>query len=247
MGRTELTRNVALFDTDRTLINIESAVNEALGVSTEQHFGYATDLRDLRRDQYAGQPMDAIFYSLAAGDSGVEGSWPDEVNVDDAIATYEEALDYILSNEPEPKRFLCDGVVEFLDRLKEGGIHLGVFSGATGPAHAKALEVTGLAGYFPARATSDEQNSIYRVDLIRLCASRLEKYLRSQGGERINPAKVAIFDDNPQALRAANQFCPWSIGVLSASLYTKDELEEAQPFKIYLDFRDPYIFSEVFE
>jgi phosphoglycolate phosphatase-like HAD superfamily hydrolase len=235
-------QRMALFDTDKTLIEMTPMVNKALDDTLQEHFGIHGNLNDLSPDEYAGQHMGSIIYRLVSKKTDFEGWYIDET-VEDAMKTYVRSLNGHLSAHGQPRRLICPGAIEFLEALKKHEIPRGVFSGGISEVHKKALEVTGLDKYFDTACTSDRKGAADRVQLINFCVNDLRRFT----GGPLMTGNIAVFGDAPNDIRSANKYRAKSIAILARSLYSRDQLQAEHPFKIYESFKDyEKILREVF-
>lgn len=234
--------HIALFDTDKTLIEITPLVNKALDDTLREHFNIHGNLNDLGPDEYAGQHMSYIISRLVSKKTDFEGWYIDE-KVEDAMKTYVHSLNGHLSTHGQPRRLICPGTIEFLEALKKHEIPRGVFSGGISEVHKKALEVTGLNKYFDTACTSDRKGAADRVQLINFCVNDLKRFT----GGKLVISNIAVFGDAPNDIRSANKYRAKSIAILARSLYSRDQLQAEHPFKIYDSFKDyEKILKEVF-
>jgi phosphoglycolate phosphatase-like HAD superfamily hydrolase len=235
--------HIALFDTDKTLIEMTPLVNKALDDTLREHFDIHGTLNDLNRDEYAGQHMSYIISRLVSKKTDYEGWYIDD-KVEDAMKTYVHSLSGLLSAHGQPRRLLCPGAIDFLEALKKHNIPRGVFSGGISEVHKKALEVTGLGEYFETACTSDRKGAADRVQLINFCVNDLKRFT----GGKLVVGNIAVFGDAPNDIRSANKYRAKSIAILAKSLYSRDQLQAEHPFRIYESFRDyEKILREVFD
>jgi len=234
---------MALFDTDKTLIEITPLVNKALDDTLREHFDIHGDLNDLKPDEYAGQHMSYIISRLVSQKSDYEG-WYIDGKVEEAMKTYVRSLNNHLSSHGQPRRLICPGAIDFLEALRKHEIPRGVFSGGISEVHKKALEVTGLNNYFDTACTSDRKGAADRVQLINFCVTDLKRFV----GGKVVTSNIAVFGDAPNDIRSANKYRAKSIAILAKSLYSRDQLQTERPFRIYESFKDyEKILREIFE
>jgi phosphoglycolate phosphatase-like HAD superfamily hydrolase len=234
---------VALFDTDKTLIEMTPLVNKALDDTLREHFDVHGNLNDLKPDEYAGHHMTTIIYRLVSQKTDFE-EWYIRNEIDDAMKTYVHSLNEHLSAHGQPRRLICPGTIDFLDALKKYNIPRGVFSGGISEVHKKALEVTGLNEYFDTACTSDRKGAADRVQLINFCVNDLKRFT----GGKLVASNIAVFGDAPNDIRSANKYRAKSIAILARSLYSREQLQAERPFKIYESFNDyEKILREVFD
>ena len=233
--------HIALFDTDKTLIEITPLVNRALDDTLQEHFDFHGTLSDLTPDEYAGQHMSRIISRLVSKKTPFE-NWYIEEKIEDAMRTYVQKLNGYLSSHVQPARLLCPGVIEFLHNLKKHNIPCAVFSGGISAVHKKALEVTGLDEYFDTTCTSDRSGAVDRVQLINFCVKDLRI-----GGRHVPVDNIVVFGDSPNDIRSAKKYRARSVAIAAKSMYTLQELEAEKPFKVYQSFKDyKRILGEVF-
>jgi phosphoglycolate phosphatase-like HAD superfamily hydrolase len=236
--------HIALFDTDKTLIEMTPLVNKALDETLQEHFGIHGDLNDLSPDEYAGQHMSYIISRLVTKKTDYEG-WYIDSHVEEAMKTYVSSLTDRLASHGQPRRLLCPGTIDFLEALKKHKIPRGVFSGGISEVHKKALEVTGLGEYFNTACTSDRKGAADRVQLINFCVNDMKSLV---SGGKIVTGNIAVFGDAPNDIRSANKYRAKSIAILARSLYSREQLQAERPFKIYESFTDyERILRDVFE
>ncbi len=234
-------KQIALFDTDKTLIEISHLVDRALDETMHKVFGIHGVLGDLSPSEYAGQHMAYIIARLVEKKTDYE-HWYIDSKIEDAMRNYVGALNSHLTEHTQPRRLVCPGVYQFLDALRATGIHRGVFTGGISDVHKKVLEVTGLGGYFEATCTSDHKSAVDRVQLINMCIKDLRPKIGS-----LPTNNIAVFGDAPNDIRSANKYKAKSVGILEKSLFSEKDLQNEKPFKIYESFRDyKKIIYEVF-
>lgn len=232
---------IALFDTDKTLVDITDLVNVALRETMQKHFDFSADLNDLQRDDFSGMAHRHIIEKLATS-RGFEPYFVGfkEKEID---RTYFDFLKTEIKKRKSDSLVL-PGVKPFLSVLKNNDIYLGVFSGAISEIHNLLLEVTDLKKFFEVSCTSDNSRAPNRVQLINYCVDELRKKTKY----RITPQNVFVFGDTPNDIRAANEYNARSIGMLKASLYTREELLAAEPYAVYDSFEQyPKILQDLFE
>jgi phosphoglycolate phosphatase-like HAD superfamily hydrolase len=234
-------KKVAIFDTDKTLVDFTPLVNQALDEMLQKHFdGLHGNLNNLHPRQYAGKDMKYIIQSLVVEKAKLE--YVDDSLMDDLINTYTSLLVEKLEQHHQPRRLVCPGVFTFLDALERHGVFRGVITAGIRDVHNVALEVTGLDRYFQVKVAGDEQYRFRtkvspkpkkRTNLITRCLEGLKSHIKGA----VPPENVAVFGDAPSDIQAANEYRAKSIVIRHASLFSEEELRASKPWATYRSFK----------
>jgi phosphoglycolate phosphatase-like HAD superfamily hydrolase len=192
-----------LFDIDGTLMMAGGAGRLTIDAIVEEHYGVQNALADVRLH---GNTDPLILEEVARLHAKEE-----------AGAFFPVLRQSFLERMPAALAGRCTilpGVREFLERLRQKGIPLGVVTGNYLECATAKLELTGLAPYFPLVITATDAPR--REDMIRLAVSRLAPL----------PAdRVLYVGDTPWDVRAARTSGCGSLAV-STSLYSRQDLHK---------------------
>ncbi|MBI4146527.1 HAD family hydrolase [Candidatus Woesearchaeota archaeon] len=226
-----MTNAIALFDTDKTLLDIttlvEKAFNDALFEHVRRRFKFTT----LPRDKYVGVSMMKIYLSCLESLFGTGAEHYGPHTWADVNASYERNLVDMLETQKNTRKYLCPGVIGFLEALKAEGIPRGVYSGAPSGVHQAALQATGLESYFDVRASGEYAKT--RAGLIKNCHDQLRRR-----GVQVGKQRVVVFGDAPTDAEAANEYGAVSVTVSGKSMFTHDEIKKSSPKFVYGSFED---------
>ena len=238
----------ALFDTDRTLVDISRLVERAFGEATFTHVGKRFKFSDLTPEQATGVHMERLYLMwmenvVEKEDLRTAELWPS------VKADYErELLKLLYLPRVHGHSYRCTGAVPFLKFLKRNSIPCGVFSGAQKKVHEATLHATGLEAYFDARVSADDHLSDgkkldTRAKLIECCYAKLRiKY------PSIIPEETVVFGDTPKDITSAREYGAKSVAICASSLFTREQLVKSNPTGVYASFKHfRRIYADLFE
>jgi phosphoglycolate phosphatase-like HAD superfamily hydrolase len=223
---------VALFDCDKTLVEITGITNRALSDALHSQFGVRGDLTMLNRNEYCGISITQVIvhvlqkaYEHKNKTIALEDiEFSKFVRCKDA---YEDGLVKRLRRAQSPRKLLTDGAYKFLAALNNAGIPVGVYTGGLESVVGTALRATGIRRYVDAFTSGSN-----RMDAIRRCVNGLEE----EYGMRVKPRDVAVFGDSLNDMKNAAEYGAVPIGIIGASEYDEKELRAAGAKYIYDNF-----------
>lgn len=224
---------VALFDCDKTLVEISNITNKALSDALYSQFEVRGDLTMLNRNEYCGVSITQVILQVLEKACKQKNStiaiedieFSKFVRCKDA---YEDGLVKRLRNTCNPRKLLTDGTSKFLATLNSTGIPVGVYTGGIESVVRTALRVTDIRRYVDIFTSGSN-----RIDAVKRCVSGLEDEYKI----RIKPQNVAIFGDSPNDMDTALRYGAIPIGMVGASEYDGKELQKAGARHIYDSFR----------
>jgi phosphoglycolate phosphatase-like HAD superfamily hydrolase len=223
---------IALFDCDKTLVEISNITNKALSDALNSQFKVRGDLSMLDRDKYCGVDIVEVIlnvlektYKKKKKTTAIE-----DINLSKFILckdTYENGLVKRLRNTYNPRKLLTDGASKFLATLNTAHTPVGVYTGGLDLVVRTALRVTDIRRYVDVFTAGKN-----RMDAVKKCVSGLEDKYKI----RIKPKTVAIFGDSPNDMETALSYGAIPIGILGASEYSGKELQKAGARHVYDSF-----------
>jgi phosphoglycolate phosphatase-like HAD superfamily hydrolase len=223
---------VALFDCDKTLVEISNITNRALSDALYSQFEVHGDLTMLSRDEYCGVSITQVIVHVLqkAYEHKNKTIALEDINFSKFVRckdAYEEGLVKRLRNARNPRRLLTDGASKFLAALNNAEIPVGVYTGGLEPIVRTALRITGIRRYVDVFTSGSN-----RIDAIKRCVVGLEdKYQMA-----IKPHDIAVFGDSLNDMDAAARYGAIPIGIVGASEYDSKELKAAGARRIYDSF-----------
>jgi len=234
---------VALFDCDKTLVEITDVANKALAESLWRNFKVHGDMTLLKRNAYCGVSMTQIIIDVLelAYKKANKVFVPEDASFGRFLACkneYESGLARRIRAEKNPNKYLCENVEEFFRELRSADIPIGVYTGGPEEACISILRATGICRYVTAIVSASD-----RVRAIESCVGMLEEKYKHD----FNHAEVAVFGDSLNDMKAAKMVEAIPIGVLHASKYTGGEMKKAGAKKVYAGFASyRLILKEIF-
>jgi phosphoglycolate phosphatase-like HAD superfamily hydrolase len=223
---------VALFDCDKTLIEISNVTNKALSDALYSQFKVRGDLTTLNRDEYCGISITQVIVRVLqkAYEHKKKTTAFEDIEFSKFVLckdAYEDGLVKRLRQARNPRRFLTDGASKFLATLNNAEIPVGVYTGGLESVVKTALRVTDIRRYVDMFTSG-----FNRIDAIKRCVIGLEDKYRIT----IKPQNVAVFGDSLNDMDAAARYGAIPIGVVGASEYNGKELKAAGALHIYDSF-----------
>jgi phosphoglycolate phosphatase len=220
---------VALFDVDETLVHT--------GGSGARSWRYAFD-------KLYGIPADIGAHSSAGetdpfvGRKTFEGVLGREPSRSEMARIYAQYLLHLSEDiwRSEGYRVL-DGAEETLMRLSEGGVVLGIVSGAMEGAARTKLMPANLNRFFLFGGYGSD--SADRGELIRVAIERASPLHDGP----LPPTEIVVVGDTPHDVEAAREAGVVSIAVASGK-YSVDELRDARADHVMTSLKDPFPGSE---
>lgn len=227
-----LKTKVALFDCDKTLVEITDIANKALSEALWKNFKVRGDMTLLKRNAYCGVSMTQIIIDVMelAYKKANKVFVPEDVTFRRFLACkqeYESGLARRIRAEKNPNRYLCENVEKFFRELRSADIPIGVYTGGPEEVCRAVLRATEIRRYVTAITSASN-----RVRAIESCVGMLEEKYKHD----FKPAEVAVFGDSLNDMKAAIEAGSIPIGVLHASKYTSRELKKAGAKKVYAGF-----------
>jgi phosphoglycolate phosphatase-like HAD superfamily hydrolase len=224
---------VALFDCDKTLIEISNVTNKALSDALYSQFEIRGDLTTLNRDEYCGISITQVIVRVLqkAYEHKKKTTAFEDIKFSKFVQckeAYEDGLVKRLRQARNPRRFLTDGTSKFLAALNNTEIPVGVYTGGLESVVRTALRVTDIRRYVDVFTSG-----FNRINAIERCVVGLEdKYHMT-----IKPQNVAVFGDSLNDMDAAARYGAIPIGIVGASEYDSKELKKAGAHHIYDSFQ----------
>ena len=227
--------SLALFDTDKTLLDVSTLVERAFSEATNRAVGQRFKFAHLKPHEYAGVDMEAIFRTwlerrfqyLPKELSRVSRQHWREVE-----KNYYDNLEGLLETQGRREKYLVTGIKEFLTLLHEQDIPCGVYSGAPIRIHRLSLESLELDKYFQVRVSHGYANIKTRPGLIQYCHTHMEHQL----GKNIPKSRVVAFGDSPKDALAARQYGIRCAIILEKSSSPLEDIKAASPDYIFDSF-----------
>ena len=209
------TRAIVLFDIDGTLLRGAGPHHkETLIAGIRRVTGLETTLDGVATSGALDRDLIALMLR-AAGCS------------DDKIcATLQEIAEacqaaYLQNCASDLRKFVCVGVREFLEQLREHGVVLGLVTGNLGEIGWKKVELAGLRDYFSVGAFSEDGHT--RGELARIAAGRARAYCREA-----QHCPVTLIGDHANDIQAAKANGFRSVAV-ATGVSSAAELEKYSP------------------
>mgnify|MGYP000909604573 CR=1 FL=1 len=190
-----------LFDIDGTLLMAGGAGRATIDGIVYEHYGVENSLAEVRLH---GNTDPLILEEVARRHAKEEADAFLPVLRREFLARMPDAL--------ARRCTVLPGVPEFLGRLRDRGIPLGIVTGNYLECAAAKLALTGLEGFFPFLITATD--TPLREDMLRLAVDRLSPLPASQ---------ILYVGDTPWDVQAARASGCGSLAV-STSLYSRDAL-----------------------
>ncbi len=240
MGLEAKMTKIALFDTDGTLLQMDTLVVKALGDSTVKHVFRRFKKDDLRPEQYSGVTMHELIINWLRHTLSLNEARLTEY-IKPILDDYEINLVGLLKTQKKGEKYVLSGVSEFLTCLKNRNVLLGVYSGATAQVHQAALRATSLDKCFQSRVSGNDDDIKTRLDMIRYSVEILA------GRKKRSHQDVLVFGDTPSDIQAAKEYGAISIAVVKFSQYKWDDLKPYQPDFMINTFNDAETLEKVLE
>ena len=218
--------HVCLFDIDGTLLNTGGAGQAAMEAAMREQFGERKPIAGI---SYAGRTDRGIiqdifrFYDLELS----------EVARSQFIAAYLQHLPGELHRRPG---LVLPGVVELLSHLhKRDDVTLGLLTGNLLEGARRKLQHHSLDDYFDFALGAFGDEHINRDDVARVALSVLSKHAPLV--DRLSLERVWVIGDTPADIRCARAIGAKALAV-ATGIYSKCDLEAAQPDRLVENFRD---------
>lgn len=215
------TTGIVLFDIDGTLLRGAGPHHKAALVTGIQRVtGLTTTLDGITTSGTLDRDLIALMLQAAGfPDERISAVLPEVVTACQAAYLEDCALDL--------QPFVCPGVREFLQRLREYGVVLGLVTGNLSGIGWKKVELAGLRDYFSVGAFSEDGHT--RAELARIAAERARTYC--QGRQRCS---VTLIGDHPNDIEAAKANGFYSVAV-ATGVISLIELEKSSPGIVVCD------------
>lgn len=209
------TTGIVLFDIDGTLLRGAGPHHKAALVTGIRRItGLTTTLDGIATSGTLDRDLIALMLQAAG--------FPDEkifAVLPEVVAACQAA--YLEDCAFDLQPFVCPGVCEFLQQLREHGVVLGLVTGNLSGIGWKKVELAGLRDYFSVGAFSEDGHT--RAELARIAAERARIYC--QGRQR---CPVALIGDHPNDIEAAKANGFYSVAV-ATGVISPIELEKSSP------------------
>jgi phosphoglycolate phosphatase-like HAD superfamily hydrolase len=137
---------------------------------------------------------------------------------------------YLQNCASDLRQFVCLGVREFLEQVREYGVVLGLVTGNLSAIGWKKVELAGLREYFSAGAFSEEGHT--RAELARIAAERARAYYWNE-----QACPISLIGDHANDIQAAKANGFQSIAV-ATGISSAAELEKFSPDIVVRDLRE---------
>jgi phosphoglycolate phosphatase-like HAD superfamily hydrolase len=213
-----------LFDVDGTLISTGGAGTRSWRWAFDKLHGVAADIGE---HSEAGMTDPVVAKSTFRS---VIGRAPTERELARLLAAYLERLP-VEVGASEHYRVL-PGAGRLLRRLSDGGILLGIVTGALEAASRAKLSRAGFNPFFTFGGYGSDSD--HRTELTRLAIERAGAIL----GRRLGPASVYVVGDTPRDVGAAHGADAVAVGVATGR-YSVEDLSEAGADIVMASLEEP--------
>jgi phosphoglycolate phosphatase-like HAD superfamily hydrolase len=221
--------DAVIFDTDQTLIDSKRLVGKEFNHTMLTLYDVNKTFTDLRREQYEGISMRKIIEAMLKSIGKTDSQIKTDNLIDRSLATFHEhitdALDALKRSDPkkELEKIICPGVVPLLTKLRENGLYIASYTGATETVNAAFLKATGLEPLLHARSTSNKDED--RIDVLLNAYGKLCKI----ADRTLHCERTLVIGDSIEDVKVAKKAGMDSMW-LCGGRYSIDSLQHAPTY-----------------